>query len=366
LGIAALEDKIIQRAIVGVLNAIYEADFVGFSYGFRPGRSQHHALDALTTAISRKKVNWVLDADIRGFFDAIDHGWMVKFVEHRADKRIVRLIQKWLAARRPRRREVVGDGGRNTTGGDDLTAPRERLPSLRLRPLDTAVEEARRARRSDRRALCRRLVLGFQHAANAVRFRADLQQRLERFGLEVHRDKTRLIRFGSHAASNRRERGQGKPETFDFLGFTHICGKTRSGKFLLIRRTSNKRMRAKLKVTREGLLRLRHLPVPVQGQMIEAVVRDYFAYHAVPTNIRRLQRFRTEVVRAWLHGLRRRSQRSRMTWDRMNRLATRWVPAVRVLHPYPWDRFDERTRGKSRVRSFRSLGSARGPAKVER
>lgn len=195
-----------------------------------------------------------------------------------------------------------------------------------------------------------RLALGFQHESDAVRFRADLQRRLERFSLEMHPEKTRLIRFGSLAAANRRERGEGKPETFDFLGFTHICGKTRAGKFLLYRRTTKKRMRAKLKAVREALYKRRHLPVPVQGQWLGSVVRGYFAYHAVPTNIDRLASFRTQAVRSWLHALRRRSQRSRTTWDRMNRLAMRWIPLPRILHPYPSARFDERTRGRSRVR----------------
>ncbi len=229
MGIAALEDKIVQRAIVGVLNAIYEADFVGFSYGFRPGRSQHDALDALTTAISRKKVNWVLDADIRGFFDAID-GWMVKFVEHRvADKRIVRLIQKWLSA------GVLEDGKWSSTqeGTPQGATISPLLANIYLHYVfDLWVQQWRKRVARGEVIVVRYaddFVLGFQHEADAVRFRADLQRRLERFGLEVHREKTRLIRFGSHAASNRRERGRGKPETFDFLGFTHICGKTRSG-----------------------------------------------------------------------------------------------------------------------------------------
>jgi RNA-directed DNA polymerase len=351
LGIAALEDKVVQRAIVGVLNAIYETDFAGFSYGFRPQRSQHHALDALATAIMSKKVNWVLDADIRGFFDAIDHGWMVKFVEHRiADKRIVRLIQKWLAA------GVLEDGRwSNTDEGTPQGATISPLvANIYLHYVfDLWVQQWRKREARGEVIVVRYaddFVMGFQYEADAARFRAALNQRLERFGLEVHPDKTRLIRFGSHAASNRRERGQGKPETFDFLGFTHICGKTRSGKFLLLRRTSKKRMRAKLRAIREDLHRQRHLPVPMQGQNVEAVVRGYFAYHAVPTNIRCLERFRTEIVRAWHHALRRRSQRSRTNWERMKRLATRWVPTPRVLHPYPWDRFDERTRGRSRVR----------------
>ena len=351
LGIASLEDKVLQRAVVGVLNAIYEVDFAGFSYGFRPGRSQHHALDALSTAISRKKVNWVLDADIRGFFDTIDHGWMVKFVEHRiADKRVVRLIQKWLAAGTLE----CGKWSTSDEGTPQGATISPLLANVYLHYVfDLWVQQWRKRAARGEVIVVRYaddFVMGFQHETDAVRFRTDLQQRLKRFGLEVHPDKTRLIRFGIHAASNRRERGQGKPETFDFLGFTHICGKTKSGKFLLLRRTSKKRMRAKLKLIREGLLRRRHLPVPVQGRMLQAVVRGYFAYHAVPSNIRCLGRFRTEVVRAWLHALRRRSQRTRTTWERMARLATRWLPHPRIVHPYPWDRFDDRTRGRSRVR----------------
>ncbi|PCC74146.1 Reverse transcriptase (RNA-dependent DNA polymerase) [Nannocystis exedens] len=193
-------------------------------------------------------------------------------------------------------------------------------------------------------------VLGFQHEADAVRFRTDLERRLGRFGLEVHPDKTRLFRFGKHAAANHQERGEGKPETFDFLGFTHICGKSRAGKFLLLRRISRKRMRAKLKTVRETLHQRRHLPVPVQGRWLRSVVSGYFAYHAVPTNIKRLDSFRTQVIRSWHFALRRRSQRIRMTWDRMNQLASRWIPPLRALHPYPWDRFDDRTRGRSGVR----------------
>jgi RNA-directed DNA polymerase len=276
LGIASLEDKIVQRAVVEVLNAIYEVDFLGFSYGFRPGRSQHQALDALTTAISRKKVSWVLEVDIRGFFDAIDHGWLVKFVEHRiADKRIVRLIQKWLTA------GVLEDGKWSVTeeGTPQGATISPLLANIYLHyVLDLWVQQWRKRTGRGEVIVVRYaddFVLGFQHEADATRFRVELQRRLERFGLEVHPDKTRLLRFGKHAASNRRERGQGKPETFDFLGFTHICGKTRSGKFLLHRRTSKDRMRASLKAIREKLHKRRHLPVPVQGQWLRAVVRGY-------------------------------------------------------------------------------------------
>ncbi len=351
LGIAALEDKILQRAVVEVLNAIYEVDFLGFSYGFRPGRSQHDALDSLATAIGRRKVNWVLDADIRGFFDTIDHGWLVKFVEHRiADRRIVRLIQKWLAA------GVLEDGRWSST--EDGTPQGATISPLLANVylhyvLDLWVQQWRKRVAHGDVAIVRYaddFVMGFQHEADALRFQAGLHERLKRFNLELHADKTRLIRFGSLAERNRRERGQGKPETFEFLGFTHICGKTTSGRFMMHRRTSKKRMRVRLKQIGLGLRRRQHLPLPEQGAWLGAVVRGYFAYHAVPTNLRCLASFRTQLTRTWLQSLRRRGQRRRMTWERMNVVANRWLPSARILHPYPWDRFDDRTRRKSRVR----------------
>jgi RNA-directed DNA polymerase len=350
LGIATVEDKILQRVVVEVLNAIYEVDFVGFSYGFRPGRNQHLALDALATALG-KGVKWVLDADIRGFFDAIDHGWLVKFIEHRiADQRILRLIQKWLGA------GVLEDGNWSATqeGTPQGATISPLLANVYLHyVLDLWVQQWRKRYARGEVFIVRYaddFVMGFQHEADAVRFRAGLQARLERFGLEVHPDKTRLIEFGRYAEKSRRRRGEGKPATFDFLGFTHVCGKSRAGNYLLVRHTTRKRMRAKLKLIREDLLKRRHLPVPVQGRRIEAVVRGYFAYHAVPTNVGRLDGFRKDVIRGWLHALRRRSQRTRLTWERMFRLAERWVPNARVLHPYPWDRFAARTQGRSRVR----------------
>lgn len=298
LGIAALEDKIVQRAVVEVLNAIYEVDFLGFSYGFRPGRSQHHALDALAFAISCRKVNWVLDADIRGFFDTIDHGWLVKFIEHRVgDKRIVRLIQKWLAA------GVLESGIWSSTneGTPQGATISPLLANIYLHYVFDLWVRQWRSRGVRGEVIVVRyaddLVLGFQYEADAARFRAALVQRLDRFGLELHPEKTRLLRFGPFAEERRRERGQGRPEVFDFLGFTHICGRTKSGKFLLYRHTSKSRMRAKLKMIREDLWKRRHLPLPIQGQWIGAVVRGYFAYHSVPTNGRAMCSFRVEVVR---------------------------------------------------------------------
>jgi RNA-directed DNA polymerase len=275
----------------------------------------------------------------------------VKFVEHRvADRRLIRLIQKWLAA------GVLEDGKwSSTVGGTPQGATiSPLLANVYLHyVLDLWVQQWRKRGARGEVSIVRYaddFVMGFQHEADAVRFQADLRKRLERFKLELNSDKTRLIRFGSLAQSNRRERGQGKPETFEFLGFTHICGKAKSGKFMLLRRTSKKRMRATLKQIGVSLRQRQHLPLPEQGAWLGAVVRGYFAYHAVPTNIRRLGSFRTQVTRTWLRSLRRRSQRTRMTWARMDAVANRWLPPARVMHPYPWDRFDDRTRSRSRVR----------------
>jgi len=351
LGIAALEDKLVQRAVVEVLNAIYETDFLGFSYGFRPGRSQHQALDALSAGIYLKKVNWVLDADIRGFFDAIDHGWMRKFLEHRiGDTRLLRLVQKWLAA------GVMEDGKwtRSQEGTPQGATVSPLLANLYLHyVLDLWSQRWRKQVARGEVIIVRYaddFVVGFQHRSDAERYWRELRERLRGFALELHPEKTRLIEFGLYAAERRRERSQGRPETFNFLGFTHICARTRTGRFLLKRRTMRKRMRDKLREVKTELQRRRHLPLPAQGQWLGSVVRGYFAYHAVPSNVHALQAFRTQVTRHWLHALRRRSQRDRMTWERMRELSGRWLPMPRILHPWPLERFRVRTQGKSPVR----------------
>jgi RNA-directed DNA polymerase len=340
LGIASLEDKIVQRAVVEVLNAIYEEDFLGFSYGFRPGRGPHHALDALVVAIECKRVNWVLDADIRGFFDAIDHEWLQRFVGHRvADPRMHRLIAKWLRA------GVLEDGKKvvSETGSPQGATVSPLLANIYLHyAFDLWAEQWRRRYARGDVVIVRYaddLVLGFEHEADARRFQEELRQRLAKFSLELHPDKTRLIEFGRWAAQNRSRRGQGKPETFDFLGFTHMCGRTKKGRFQILRRTSKKRMVNKLKEMRRVLLRTRHAPVPAQGAWLRKVLKGYFAYHAVWTNLRRLRSFRTQVIKAWMRALRRRSQRHRMSWARISRLATRWLPPVRATHPWPEKRF---------------------------
>jgi group II intron reverse transcriptase/maturase len=352
LGIAALEDKVVQRAVVEVLNAIYETDFLGFSYGFRPGRNQHDALDALTVGILRRKVNWVLDADIRGFFDAIDHGWLVKMVEHRVgDRRILRLIRKWLSA------GVMEDGKwtRSEVGSPQGATVSPLLANLYLHyALDLWAERWRAQKaRGDVVIVryCDDFIVGFQHRDEAERFLAELRERLAEFALELHPEKTRLIAFGRYALDRRRERGlTGAPETFNFLGLTHICGRSRSGKFLLHRHTERKRMVAKLHEVSTGLRRRRHQPIAEQGVWLGAVVRGHCAYYGVPTNSDAIAAFRTQATRLWKRSLQRRGQRPRLNWGRMRRYSARWLPPAHIVHPWPEQRFARRTRGKSPVR----------------
>jgi group II intron reverse transcriptase/maturase len=344
LGIAALEDKIVQRAVVEVLNAVYEVDFRGFSYGFRPGRSPHDALDALAVGIHRKRVNWVLDADIRDFFGQLDRSWLRRFLEHRiADKRVLRLIDKWLAAG-----VIEGEEWSATEEGSPQGASiSPLLANLYLHHVFDLWADWWRRRRAHGDVIIVKFaddfIVGFEREQDARLFLAELRERFERFGLELHPDKTRLIEFGRFAARDRVARGEGKPATFDFLGFTHICGKSRAGRFLLRRITISKRMRAKLREVGDQLKRRRHQPVPVQGQWLRSVVRGHFAYYAVPGNIDAVQAFRDQVTRHWLKALRRRSQRTRVNWARMGRLASRWLPRARVMHPYPNVRFAART-----------------------
>ena len=340
VGIASLEDKVVQQAVVTVLSAIYEEDFLRFSYGFRQGRGQHNALDALTAAIKSRKVNWIVDADIRSFFDEIDHGWMLRFLEHRiADRRVIRLIRKWLEA-------GVIEGGKRIPaikGTPQGAVISPLLANIYLHyAFDLWIQHWRKTPGQGEVIVTRYAddsVVGFENVRTAETFLAVLQERLGKFGLTLHPDKTRLIEFGRYAAERRRKRGQGRPETFDFLGFTHCCGTDRQGNFQVVRVTIKKRMRATLTAIREKLLQRRHEPVPVQGEWIRRVLNGYFAYHAVPTNLWQLNGFRTEVCRAWRHALLRRSQRSRLNWLRFNRLVRAYIPSCRVLHPYPEQRF---------------------------
>lgn len=354
LGVASLEDKLVQRAVVRVLNAVYEVDFLGFSYGFRPGRDQHRALDALSTGIRRKKVNWVLDADIRGFFESLDHGWLMKFLEHRvADKGMLRLIQKWLRAG-VLESGVLAQSEQGTPQGATVSPL---LANIYLHyVMDLWVEQWRKSKAHGDIIVVRYaddFVVGFQHRADAERFLAQLRERLDHFALELHPEKTRLIRFGAYAAAQRKELGERKPETFNFLGFTHVCSKSRSGKFLLLRQTMAVRTRRKLQDIGVELRRRWHLSAAEQGEWLARVLRGFYAYHAVPMNTRRLVGFRRQVVIRWYSALRRRSQRDRTTWERINRLAQRWLPLPHVLHPWPEERFDRfhvTTADKSPVR----------------
>jgi RNA-directed DNA polymerase len=337
LGVPALEDKIVQRAAVEVLNAIYETDFLGFSYGFRPGRSQHRALDALYTGLLTKKVNWVLDLDIRGFFDAISHTWMVKFIEHRiADRRVVRLIQKWLNAgvleegKRIRVEEGTPQGG----------SASPLLANVYLHYVFDLWAHRWRQKQAHGDMIVVRfaddIVVGFQSKADAEQFQTELSERMRRFNLELHPEKTRLLEFGPFAIDNRLRRGKGKPETFNFLGFTHICIKKRSnGRYTVLRQTIRKRLQAKLNAVKLELKQRMHEPIPEQAKWLAAVVRGHTRYYGVPMNSPALTLFRFQVGRLWHRTLSRRSQNGRVPWDRMRRLIARWLPLPVVCHPYP-------------------------------
>jgi group II intron reverse transcriptase/maturase len=344
LGIASLEDKVVQQAVVTVLNQIYEVDFLGFSYGMRPGRNQHKALDALWVAFMDKKVvRWVLDADIRSFFDTIDHRWAMKFFEHRiADRRVLRLIQKWLRA------GVSEDGewSKTTVGTPQGAVISPLIANVYLHyALDLWVETWRHKRADGDVAVVRfadDFVVGFERKLDAEAFQRELRVRLQKFGLELHPEKTRLIEFGRYAQANRERRGLGKPETFVFLGFTHFCTRySGSPRGIMRRRTASKRMVSKLHEVKKELRKRRHLPVPDQGKWLGSVVRGFYNYHAVPSNFEALERFREEAARHWVRSLRSRSQRARrkLTWDRFSLLREQWLPQPAIQHPYPSVRF---------------------------
>jgi RNA-directed DNA polymerase len=340
LGIASLEDKIVQRAVAEVLNAVYEVDFLGFSYGFRPGRGPHQALDALAAGIYRKRVNWVLDADIRDFFGQLDRDWLRKFLGHRiADKRVLRLIDRWLAA------GVIEDGTWTASerGSPQGASVSPLLANVYLHYVLDLQSGWWRHQFAHGDVIIVRFaddfIVGSGHRHDAERFRDELGGRFARFGLELHPGKTRLIEFGRRAARDRAARGEGKPETFTFLGFTHICATSRSGRSWIRRKTGSKRARAKLAEVKAEIRRRRCLPIPDQGRWLAAVVRGHQAYYAVPGNSDAVNAFRTQVIRHWRTALRHRSQRTRINWDRMNRIATRWIPQTRTVHPFPQARF---------------------------
>jgi RNA-directed DNA polymerase len=366
LGIAAMEDKIVQAAVVMLLTPIYEAEFLGFSYGFRPGRSQHDALDALAYGIKGRYIWWILDADIRSFFDTINHEWLIRFVEHRiGDHRIIRLIQKWLKA------GVMEQGtwseSREGTPQGAVISPL--LANIYLHYVYDLWVQAWRKRQAHGGMIVVRYaddtIVGFQHKPDADKFLDDLRKRLATFALEVHPKKTRMLEFGRFAAERRAKRGAGKPETFDFLGFTHICGTKRDGKgFQLRRKTKRKRKQALLNEIAEKLRRIRHDPIDEQGRWLASVLRGHYAYFAVPTNLPSVRALRHQVKVRWYLNLRRRSHR-RLKWRRMNVIADKYLPMPAVQHPWPEARFlvkHTRTQGGSRMRESRSYGSVRGAA----
>jgi group II intron reverse transcriptase/maturase len=340
LAVAALEDKIVQRATAAVLNAIYEEDFLGFSYGFRPGRGTHDALDALVVGIDRKKVNWILDADIRSFFDTISQEWLVRFLEHRiGDRRIIHLIQKWLKV------GILEDGV--VTASDTGTGQGSVISPLLANvymfyAFDLWAERWRRREATGDVIIVRYaddFIVGFEHEADARRFLEEMRERLGKFALTLHPEKTRLIEFGRNAADSRKRRGLAKPETFNFLGFTFICGKSRRGGFLVKRKSRRDRMRAKLRVIKQELRQRMHQPIPQQGKWLKQVVAGYFRYHAVPTNSHALVQFRDGVATRWRRLLSRRSQKGGQPWTGFAMLADHWLPRPRILHPWPNQRF---------------------------
>ena len=340
LGVAALEDKLVQYAVTTILNQIYEEDFLGFSYGYRPGRGQHDALDALSYALLKKKVNYILDADVRSFFDNLDKGWMIRFLEHRvADPRILRLIQKWLKA------GVMEEGkwSEPKTGTPQGSVISPLLANVYLHYAFDLWVNVWRNKWAQGEVVAVRyaddVILGFQYRTDADRFLENLRERLAMFGLELHPDKTRRIEFGRFAEENRKRRGEGKPETFDFLGFTHISGKNSLGRFTVRRKTIRKRMRAKLRQLKQELQRRMHDPIAQTGRWLQSVVQGYFNYYAVPGNLDSLAVFRERLLGLWWRRLRRRSQRDRFSWNRMLALGRRWLPEPRSLHPYPAVRF---------------------------
>src|SRR6266851_2402671 len=351
IGVTALEDKIVQRATVAVLNAVYEPEFAGLSYGARPGRNAHQAVAALDQAIEKRPVNWVLDADLRDFFGSLEHAWLIRFVEHRiGDKRVVRLIQRWLAA------GVLEDGAwtRSEAGAPQGGCISPLAANLYMHYVfDLWVQWWRRTAAQGDMVVVRYLddfIVGFQYREDAERFLIAVRERLGQFGLMLHPDKTRLLEFGRFAAANRQQRGEKKPETFQFLGFAHVCGRTRAGRFAVQRQTVGQRLRAKLTEVSEELRRRWHAPIPEVGRWLGSVVRGHCQYYGIHGNSHAIKRFRDEVCRLWRRALSRRSQRGEVRWERMHRLMRRWIPPAQIVHPYPSVQFVVMTQGRSPVR----------------
>ena len=340
LGVPVLEDKIVQRATVEVMNAIYETDFLEFSYGYRPGKGQHNCLDTLSVGFLTRKVNWVLDADIRGFFDNLDHDWLIKFVEHRiGDKRVIRLIQKWLKA------GVMQDGQVSETneGVPQGGSISPLLANIYLHyVLDLWVQQRAKDKSRGEMIIVRwadDFVVGFEHKSQAEKFLKDLKERMLKFSLELHPEKTRILEFGPWAIHNRKKRNEGKPETFNFLGFTHICArKGSSGMYMVLRLTIRKKMKMKLQELSAEMRKRMHQSIPDQGKWLRSVVGGHNRYYGVPNNTNALRGFRFQVARRWWFTLRRRGNRKPIIWVRMNRHVEKWLPHVKLHHPYPLKR----------------------------
>lgn len=351
IGVTTLEDKVVQRAVTQVLEAIYEVDFLGFSYGFRPGRNAHEALDALAVGIRMRKVSWILDADIRGFFDTIDHEWLIRFIQHRiGDKRVIRQIKKWLKAGVLEIGTVkIMEAG--TPQGGSISPL---LANIYLHySFDLWIQTWRRKQARGDVIVVRYaddFVLGFQHRGDAERCLDNLYQRLNRFHLTMHEGKTRLIEFGRFAPERCKEKGRKKPDTFDFLGFTHICAQNRKGKFIVLRKTTRQRLRSKVKALKKEMRRRMHFSIESVGRWLARVLQGHYQYFGVPRNIRALQIFYHDVIRVWLKSLKRRSHKHRMTWERMSRIVKRWLPSPRITQPYPEERLGVTTQGRSLVR----------------
>jgi RNA-directed DNA polymerase len=329
-------DKIVQRTFSEVIGEIYEADFLGFSYGCRPGRSAHKALDALSVALDKRRVNWVLDADVRGFFESIDHECLLRFLQHRiTDQRVLRQVRKWLKA------GVLEEGELHVakTGTPQGGNVSPLLANVYLHyVLDLWAHRWRRKSAQGDVIIVRYMddfVVGFEYQEDAERFLSELKERMSRFHLELHAEKTRLIEFGRHAARDRMGRGESKPETFDFLGFTHICSTNRRGRFIVLRHTMRQRLTAKLKSIKIELKRRRHQKLVKQRQWVSAVLEGHYQYYGVPRNVRALRSFYHEILWHWWRALRRRSQKNCLPWKRFCQKADHWLPRPRITHPYP-------------------------------
>jgi len=338
IGVTALEDKIVQQALGSIIQTIYETDFLGFSYGFRPGRSQHSALDAVYVALIQKKISWVLDADIKGFFDTIGHEWLMTFLAHRiTDRKTLGLVKKFLTAGV----EEDGKWSKTVAGTPQGSVISPLLANIYLHyVLDLWVQQWRKKRARGEVYIVRYaddFVVGFQTKSDGALFHYQLHKRLEHFGLTLHETKTRLIEFGRFASSNRKEAGKGKPETFNFLGFVHICGQRRSdGKFTVLRKTIAKKQRTTTKRIKEALYKRINMNVHLLGQWLARVVRGFYNYYGVPGNLKSLNEFRTQICCLWLKVLRRRSHKAtKYNWHKFQRLVRRYIPSAKNVHPYP-------------------------------